>query len=85
MALTPILAVGCTFYLIIFFHLKNLLYFSNAVAKPLLLYTRFFLFLRLSARITLALSFVALLVFLTSVEPRVFFTSKDTKNREPIS
>lgn len=73
MVLTTILAVGCAFYLIIFFHLKNLLYFSNAVAKPLLLYTRFFLFLSLSARIKLALSIVAPLAFLPSVEPRVYF------------
>ena len=54
MVLTPIFAVCCAFYLIIFFHLKNLLYFSNAVAKPLLFYKRFFFFKSLSARTKLA-------------------------------
>lgn len=54
MVLTPIFAVCCAFYLIIFFHLKNLLFFSNAVAKPLLFYKRFFFFKSLSARTKLA-------------------------------
>ena len=49
MVLTPIFAACCAFYLIIYFHLKNLLFFSNAVAKPLLLYWRFFSFYSLSA------------------------------------
>ena len=73
MVLTPIFAVCCAFYLIIFFHLKNLLFFSNAVAKPLLFYMRFFFFKSLSARIKLATFFVAPLFFLPSVEPRDFF------------
>ena len=55
--LTPIFAVGCAFYLISYFHLKNLLFFSNAVAKPLLFYKRFFFFQSLSARTKLALFF----------------------------
>lgn len=57
MVLTPIFAVCCAFYLIIYFHLKNLLFFSNAVAKPLLFYKRFFFFKSLSARTKLAILF----------------------------
>ena len=77
--LTPIFAVGCAFYLISYFHLKNLLFFSNAVAKPLLFYKRFFFFQSLSARTKLALFFVAPLFFLPSVVPRFFSASKDNK------
>ena len=81
MVLTPIFAVCCAFYLIIYFHLKNLLFFSNAVAKPLLFYKRFFFFQSLSARTKLALFFCRSALFSSLGRTEGLFPRLKTPNR----
>ena len=82
MVLTPIFAVCCAFYLIIYFHLKNLLFFSNAVAKPLLFYKRFFFFKSLSARTKLAILFCRSALFSSLGRTEGLFPRLKTPNRQ---